>query len=66
MIDLDKYKTEPYEIDDTVLSVLPMKESVDLIRCINISLDDIMNQMKIHKVNLDKIKHIMNVSLDKK
>lgn len=59
MIDLVKYKQVPCEIEDTVLYTLPVKESIDFVNCINVSIDEIVKQMKIHKSNLDKIKNIM-------
>lgn len=59
MLDLVKYKQTPYEIEDSVLSVLPMKDTLELTHYINDTFTEVMGVMKIHKANLDKIKAIM-------
>jgi hypothetical protein len=66
MIDLDKYKAQPYEIEQSVLEALPMKESVVLIDCLRDSSLDILSQMSIHRANLDKINAIMTGSFKSK
>ena len=58
MIDLDKYKAEPYEIEQSVLEALPVKDLLELIKCYH-------DQMKIHRSNIEKMQEIMNVGLGK-
>lgn len=65
MIDLDKYKTQPHEIESDILLALPMKDLLELIKCCHSSSVEIMNQMMIHKSNVSKIQDIMNVGLGK-
>lgn len=65
MIDLDKYKQAPYEIESDVLLALSMKDSLEFIQCCHNSSVDIMNQINIHKSNISKIKDIMDIGLGK-
>ena len=59
MINLDKYKAEPYEIEQSDLESLPMKDIVELTNYIHNTFVDIMDIMKIHKSNIDKVQAIM-------
>lgn len=62
MIDLDKYKAEPYEIEQSVLEALPMKNMVELTSYINNTFKEIMDVMNIHKANIDKVKVVLKGS----
>lgn len=62
MIDIDKYKAEPYEIEQSVLEALPMKDMVELTSYINQTFKEIMDIMNIHKANIDKVKVVLKGS----
>jgi len=62
MLDLDKYKQNPYEIEQSVLEALPMKDIVELTSYINNTFAEIMDIMKVHKANIDKVKVILKGS----
>lgn len=62
MLDLDKYKQSPYEIEQSVLEALPMKDMVELTSYINNTFKEIMDVMNIHKANIDKVKVVLKAS----
>jgi hypothetical protein len=66
MIDLDKYKTQPYEIESDVLEGLPMKDIIELTNYINDTFATIVDRMKIHKINIDKISSMMKSNIKSK
>lgn len=62
MTELDKYKQEPYEINDDTLSSLPMKDTLELIDYIQKTSLEQITVLNIHNLNLIKLAKIIKDS----
>lgn len=62
MTELDKYKQEPYEINDETLSSMPMKDTLELIDYIKETSLKEVSILKIHNLNLIKLAKIIKDS----
>lgn len=62
MTELDKYKQEPYEINDETLSSMPMKDTLELIDYIQKTSLEQITVLKIHNFNLLKLAKIIKDS----
>lgn len=62
MTELYKYKQEPYEINDLVLSRMPMKDTLELIDYIQKTSLEQITVLNIHNLNLIKLAKIIKDS----